>query len=299
MSKPLYVRRDNRIQGPFPAGQIAQCLLIGRFRLSDEVSEDRETWQPIRSRSDLIPDVLKGDPQDPALQERLQAARRWADERRPAHAPQAGDRRLPEDPQILEYRQNRESIYRQISRRRERTFRQALIVLVLAAGVVWLGFRFAPQERPAEASCQAPPAPGVNWHNCLLSGLQALDADLTRARLDSAVLVGANLFAGRFDGAKLDYADLSVANLSFASFRGASLKGATLRQADLRQADLRNANLAYANLTGARLGGAHLEGAILDNAIWTDGRTCLPGSVGTCRVASARIAVPDRRPGRP
>ncbi len=287
MSKPLYVRRENRVQGPFPVGQIAQCLLIGRFRLSDEVSEDRETWQPIRSRGDLIPEVLKGDPQDPAFQERLQAARRWADERRPAHAPQADDRRTPEDLQTLEYRHNRESIYRQLSRRREWSIRQALFVLALAAGVVWLGFRFAPQERPAEASCQASPAPGVDWHNCLLSGLQALKADLRQARLDSAVLVGANLFASRFDGAKLDYADLSVANLSFASFRGASLKGATLRQADLSRADLRNANLAYANLTGARIDGARLEGAILDNAIWIDGRTCLPGSVGTCRVATA------------
>jgi len=286
MSKPLYVRRDNRVQGPFPAGQIAQCLLIGRFRLSDEVSEDRETWQPIRSRDDLIPDVLKGDPQDPAFQERLQAARRWADERRPVHTPPADDQRSPEDLETFEYRQNRESIYRQLSRRRERTFRQALLVLVMMAGVVWLAFRLAPQEPPAEASCQAPPAPGVDWHNCLLSGLQALNADLSRARLDSAVLVGANLFAGRFDGAKLDYADLSVANLSFARFRGASLKGATLRQADLRQADLRDASLAYANLTGARLDGARLEGAILDNAIWIDGHTCLPGSVGTCRVAA-------------
>ncbi len=285
MSKPLYVRRENRVQGPFPPGQISQCLLVGRFRLSDEVSEDRESWQPIRSRGDLIPEVLKGDPKDPAFQERLQAARRWADERRPAHAPPAGDRRSPEDVQTLEYRQSRESIYRQLSRKRDRTVRQALFVLAMAAAVVWLAFHFAPRQQPAEANCQAPPAPGVDWHNCLLSGLQALNADLTGARLDSAVLVGANLFAGRFDGARLDYADLSVANLSFASFQGASLKGATLRQADLDHADLRNANLAYANLAGANLAGARLEGAVLDNAIWLDGRTCLPGSRGACRAA--------------
>ncbi len=285
MSKPLYVRRENRIQGPFPAGQISQCLLIGRFRLTDEVSVDRDTWQPIRSRPDLIPDVLKGDPNDPAFQERLQAARRWADERRPAHAPGEGDQRAPEDIQTLEYRQNRESVYRRLSRRKEIAALQVLAVLAIVVALVWAGFRFMPKEKPAEPRCDAAPAPGIDWHNCRLSGLQALRADLHDARLDSAQLVGANLFASRFDGARLDYADLSVANLSFATFRGASLKGTTLRQADLTSADLRKANLAYANLTGAKIAGARFDEAVLDHAIWIDGRTCLPGSVGRCLVS--------------
>jgi len=282
MSKPLYVRRENRIQGPFPTGQISQCLLIGRFRLTDEVSVDRDTWQPIRSRPDLIPDVLKGDPNDPEFQERLQAARRWADERRPAHGPSEGDQRAPEDIQTLEYRQTRESVYRRLSRRKEVAALQVLVVLAIVVALVWAGFRFMPREKPAEPRCDAAPAPGIDWHNCRLSGLHALRADLHDGRLDSAQLVGANLFASRFDGARLDYADLSVANLSFASFRGASLKGTTLRQADLTSADFRNANLAYANLTGAKIDGARFEGAVLDHAIWTDGRTCLPGSVGKC-----------------
>ncbi len=287
MSRPLYVRRDDRVQGPFPAGQISQCLLIGRFRLTDEVSEDREEWQPIRARPDLIPEVLKGDPNDPAFRERLNAARRWADERRPAHTPAEHDQRAPEDIETLEYRQNRESVYRRLSRRRDVAVLQVVVVALVVVGLVWAGFRFMPREQPATPRCDAPPAAGIDWHNCRLSGLQALRADLRGARIDSALLVGANLFASRFDEARLDYADLSVANLSFASFRRASLKGATLRQADLTSADLREANLAYANLTGAKIAGARFDGAVLDHAIWIDGRTCLPGSVGRCRVAAA------------
>jgi hypothetical protein len=41
-SNAWYVRRNNQIKGPFPAGQIAQSLILGRFSLQDEVSLDRQ-----------------------------------------------------------------------------------------------------------------------------------------------------------------------------------------------------------------------------------------------------------------
>ncbi|MDH5183375.1 MAG: hypothetical protein OEX12_05740, partial [Gammaproteobacteria bacterium] len=54
----FYTRRDNEVLGPFPVGQITRYLLLGRVKLSDEISEDHESWQVIANRPELIPDVL-------------------------------------------------------------------------------------------------------------------------------------------------------------------------------------------------------------------------------------------------
>ncbi len=284
MSQPLYIRRDNQVKGPFPPGQISQALLIGRFRLTDEVSSDRDEWKPIKACPELIPEVLKGDPNDPAYQERLAAARRWADERRPSHTPHLPElRRAPESFETLEYRAHRESVYKLLSQRRDVAIVQVVIVFLLVTALIYWGFSFMPQPQEGESQCQAPAAPGVDWRSCRLAGIQAIKSNLTGAKLNSAILIGANLFGSELKQAVLDYADLSVSNLSFVNFSQASLKGVNLQQADLTQADLQQANLSYANLTGARLEGARLNGAILDNAIWIDGRTCLPGSVGGCK----------------
>jgi uncharacterized protein YjbI with pentapeptide repeats len=82
---------------------------------------------------------------------------------------------------------------------------------------------------PDIGNCSAPPAPGVDWHNCNLTG------------------------------AELTYADLAGSNLS-----GANLSGAHLAGSNLSNANLSNANLSGAELDGANLDGANLTGAILD-----------------------------------
>jgi uncharacterized protein YjbI with pentapeptide repeats len=49
------------------------------------------------------------------------------------------------------------------------------------------------------------------------------------------------------------------------------------------ECDKSDANLSGANLSGALLSGAYLSGgADLSGAIWTDGRVCAEGSVGSC-----------------
>ncbi len=287
MAQPYYIRRNKQVKGPFPAGQISQALLIGRYTLQDEVSLDGQEWQPILAHPDLIPEVLKGDPDDARYQERLQAARRWADERRPGHGEPAGEqRRKPEPHETLEYRDNRESVYRRLRNRREMALVQALVVGLGLLALLYTGFRYMPRTEPPVSQCTAPAAPGIDWRNCRLAGLQAIEASLDGARLDSAILIGSNLFGANLHKARLDYADLSVSNLSFADFGNASLKGANLQQADLSGADFSQANLAFANLKGARLEGSKLEDAVLDNAIWTDGRVCAPGSIGECKIVA-------------
>ena len=287
MSKhpPLYVRKNGKVLGPFPPRQISQSLLLGRFRASDEVSEDRESWVTIQSREDLLPEVLQEEPSDELAQERLMAARRWADERRPQHGAHADSRRSPEPDELLEYRSHRESIYKRFLQRREFSVFQALWVLLAVSGLIFAGFYFAPKTQIEQPNCDAAARPGVNWRNCRMPGLQALNSNLQGANLDNANLSGANLFGSNLFGASLMYTDLSLANLSYVDFRQAHMKGSNLQRADLGHADFSAADLSYADLAGAKMQEVRLEGARLDNAIWTDGRTCLEGSLGECRMA--------------
>lgn len=285
MTQPLFIRREKTVKGPFPAGQIAQFLLVGRFKLTDEVSVDREEWKPIKSCPELIPDVLKGDPDDAQAQDRLAAARRWADERRPSVQGAAEEhRKSPESDTTLEYRKHRESIYKRLSQRKDAAAIQAIAVLLLVAASVYIGFSFMPEQKQVEADCKAPPSAGVDWRYCRLAGTIAIKQDLSGAILNSAILTGSNFYASNFKNAILDYADLSVSDLSFAVFARASLKGANLQQADLTKADFTNAKLNYVDFTGAKIKGMKLTGAKLDNAIWVDGQRCLAGSIGACNI---------------
>ena len=147
---PLYVRRKTKVKGPFPQGQISQSILLGRVRLDDEVSEDKENWTEIRKRPELIPDVLKGDRSDQYVQERIEAAKRWADERRASHIIDMQDDREPESYETLEYRNNRESVYRKVaSKRHPISIPQAALVVALVVVAVVLGFKYEPRSRLA------------------------------------------------------------------------------------------------------------------------------------------------------
>ncbi len=282
---PLYVRKKGNVLGPFPPRQISQSLLLGRFRASDEVSEDRESWVTIQSREDLLPEVLQEEPSDELAQERLMAARRWADERRPQHGSHADElRRSPEPEELQEYRSHRESIYKHFLQQREFSIVQALLVLLAVSGLIFAGFHFSPETQIEQPVCDAAARPGVNWRNCRMAGLQSLNSDLQGANLDSANLNGANLFGSNLSSASLMYTDLSMANLSYVDFKQAHMKGSNLQRADLSYADFTSADLSYADFSGAKMQDVKLDGARLDNAIWVDGRTCLEGSLGECRM---------------
>lgn len=157
----------------------------------------------------------------------------------------------------------------------------ALFGLVVV-GTIGFGFWWGGDDPRVGPDCHAPPAPGIDWHNCRMSAFKAPAADLRGANLQNADLAGAALAGADLSGAQLDYAILHQADLGYAVLHKARLRGADLRRADLGNADLSGADLGFADLTGARIGGTHLTGARLDNAIWVDHKTCAPGSVGTC-----------------
>ena len=57
-------------------------MLLGRHKLDDQVSHDKEEWLAIRDVPELVPEIFTEDREQPGFNDRLAAARRWADERR-------------------------------------------------------------------------------------------------------------------------------------------------------------------------------------------------------------------------
>ena len=296
-SNTWYIRQRGKVTGPYPAGLISRFILLGRVRESDEVSSDGKEWSVVGDVPELIPNILKGDTSDPQFQERLQAARRWADERdrkrrsareqRPPsgeHDRQGEDRReagiaKPTEPRLVRLSREQELL-------NEAQNRWAVMFIAGAAAVI-VGLLLEYYKPPTSVAtdCRSPPSPHVVWDNCVMDGASLEGRDLSESSLYSTSLTGANLSHVMLKGANLSFAALSISNLEGADLRKANLLGANLRRARLAKALLDGANLSYADLTGADLTGASLNDAKLDNAIWTDGNRCLSDSIGKCRVA--------------
>lgn len=283
-----YVRSQNKVNGPFPGGQIQQSILLGRVSLSDLVSTDKEEWTPIRQCPELIPDVLKGSSNDENRKERIKAAKRWADERR-------GERREDTDPTRLapgrrseepyttsEYRQHREATAAEIRAKRDRNVLGLIVIVLVIIGGVIVAFKLPPPVQE-DAQCDSPAKPKINWSHCQLIGLQSINSKLNESLLSNANLESANLLGSNMSNSDLSYANLKNANLSFTELTNTRMVGVDLRGADLSKANLSKADLAYANLKGAKISKANFKQTILSNAIWIDGRKCQAPSIGECK----------------
>jgi hypothetical protein len=285
------VRRGQKVRGPYPQGQIVREALLGRIRPEDELSHDHEHWQPLSALPELHPEKIfkAGTPEG---QQRLRMAKLHEDERardRRGTRKSAGterrgpDRRKKEPEEIVRHRQKirRWSAEKSAQEMKPRLAYMVLAGVVLALVIYFVGYR--PAAPSGERNCNAPPAPGVNWSSCRLSGQMLNREDLSRARLDSAQLRRVHLQGTILTGADLRYADLEGSLLQQADLRAATLTGAVLRGATLERADLRGADLRFANFVNANLDGARLGEARLDKAIWTNGRICAVNSVGSCQ----------------
>jgi len=294
-----YTRRGEVVQGPFPAGQITRYIILGRVLLTDEVSVDQKVWVPLNQVPEMIPELLQSDTGDPALRQRLEAAKRWEDERgrdrrqdeaaAVAASQRSGeDRRKQTGPGVRRLRGERpDRLGEHLAERRRYRLLSALIAVgvLLFLGLMVVVYQPATQVSGVGLECAQQARPGVNWSNCSFDGRGFARADLTGARMSNMRLSRADFSAALLDEADLSYSEMAVARLRDASLNGAVLIGASLRGADLAGAQLVGANLSYADLLGADLTGTNLRAATLDNAIWTDGRVCAPGSVGRCQSA--------------
>ena len=214
-----YIKKKDKITGPFPAGQISQLLVVGRLTIDDEVSYDKDEWSLIKDIPALIPDVLlhnSGENPD-AKTERLAAARRWADERREERRDEnpktpsrkSNGRRDLENHQDVEYRHRRESIYKQFRERPQRAFASLFIFIVVIVAVVWGSFNYSPLVLVDEPDCTASPRKGVNWRNCNKPQFIAIHSDISESNLHSAILRDANFSGSIFRKSRMDYVDFS------------------------------------------------------------------------------------------
>ncbi|MCC6207662.1 MAG: pentapeptide repeat-containing protein [Gammaproteobacteria bacterium] len=295
-----YTRRGQVVQGPFPAGQISRYIILGRIQLTDEVSADGEVWVPLNQVPEIVPELVQSDLEDPSQRERLEAARRWEDERSRDRRGEEGalnddqrgegDRRGPAAPGA---QRPRHAGSDRVSEHNERHRRHRLVAGLIAVGVViFLGtlvmiYRPATKVSDTGLSCAQPPAPGVEWSNCAFEGRGLAHVDLSGAHMVNMRLSRADLSGARLERADLSYSELAVARMRDARLGNAVLVGANLRGADLGGADLTGANLSYADLLGADLTGANLGAVTLDQAIWIDGSVCAPGSIGRCVMVAA------------
>ena len=285
-----YWRHGQEIDGPFPVGLIMRYILLGRISEADELSTDLLEWKHLSELPELIPPLMQADKDDPLVQERLQAARRWEDERGLTSLPTKGaedktERRSPDGTgnETLHHRHGHQEGERKADfcTRRLVGLIGLLLFLVVLATIL-----LSRPEQEAGPDCSQPPHPGVNWSNCLKEGARYPGSNLSGAVMKNMKLSRAVLSEANLAHADLAYAILSVADLHQADLRGARLIGASLRGADLRGAQLQGADLSYANLSGAHLEDANLSGTRLDKSLWIDGRYCGVGSVGQCRFAT-------------
>ena len=285
MTKAWYIRSQpqGEIKGPFPGGQISQEILLGRHNIDEEVSHDKEEWFVIREVPELLPDVFAENHDEPGFNERLAAARRWADERRGvSDIDENSERRENTSYENEEIKR----LHRLATEAKQKnsplvTFLQLGLVFLIIAAVLVLAFQYSPKDR-GEVDCSLPAAQGVNWNGCNLSGAQLLKAELRAANLMNANLQTANLNSADLSYANLKYAQLHLTNLASANFTKANLTGASLMGADLSGASFSQANLSYSNFRDAKISTTDFSNARLDNAIWVDGRTCGVNSIGSC-----------------
>ena len=289
-----YARSGDEIHGPFPAALISQHLLLGRLSTADEVSQDQETWHSIDKVKELIPDVMKADLSDPFNRERLEAAKRWADERfatdrrgdrdnpNEIDDRRDGDRRLLEDEGVIDHRQIKLSRSYHSKSEEPGKWPTLAAILFVIGGLAFLAVKLSPEQVEVAQDCVAEPSPGVYWNNCHLQGAALNGANLEQAKIRNADFSGGSLQNANLSQADMAFTNFSLADMRRANMQKALLMGASFHGADLRWVNLRGADLSYADFFGAKLEGANFAGAKLDKAIWIDKSVCAVGSVGQC-----------------
>lgn len=290
-----YLRRNDVVRGPFPAGLISRYVLLGRIKTHDQLSSDGQTWKSITELPSLIPDVMRADLNDPQARQRLLAARRWANERQVADAKalsKSDERResgkdaaeiIDRHEEHFEHHGLLEEHFAELKRERRKNVLLTLLIVSVVGLVIGLFITEYKAPPKVTIDCAAAPTQGINLSNCFLQGASLVGLNLQQAQLVNANLTAADLHDSDLQGADMSYAVLTMANLQRADLRGANLKGVNLKGALLQQVQLSGADMSYVDLTGARIDQAILDNVMLDHARWIDGRQCAPGSRGHCR----------------
>jgi len=116
-----------------------------------------------------------------------------------------------------------------------------------------------------------------------------MEQSIINKRFVNRQMSGANFRLANIVNAHFDQVNLTGADFSRASLVNVRYQKSNLSAVDFRQSRVVNIRFQQVNLQGSNFQGAHLtavdfQGSDLSGAIWTDGRRCLPGSVGKCRL---------------
>jgi len=266
-NKLWYWKKGGRVTGPFPSGLLQKYIILGRVKPDDLMSQDKQIWQRAATIRDLIPDVVRHK-NDPNYEERLEAARRWADDR--------GDERDGSGEKRV---RNTHLGIKVLG------WKGLLLVTLLLAGGIWAAFYFTPEKSFMEVDCEAKPSPGVVFDGCDLHGQNFSNMDLSEASFRNANLNGADLSGANLTESQFQYSDMSMANLTKAKFNQANLTAAKLSGATINQTDFRGADLSFANLTKAKARKIRLKKTKLAKTIWFNGQICAEQSVDKCLIA--------------
>ncbi|HLA74704.1 MAG TPA: hypothetical protein VJM76_02175, partial [Gammaproteobacteria bacterium] len=186
-----YMRRGTEdIRGPFPAGLVSRYILLGRIRQTDELSVDKQQWRLVSDLPELVPAVMTPVSDEELEADRLQRlmlAKRWEDERlagdrragkpplspsgTPLYNRRSGDRRQPEDAELLRHRIFKTKARKAIRPPRQGYLPQILLAVVILAAAGAMTVFYPSRAINSASDCNAAPRPGVNWNNCPLEGV--------------------------------------------------------------------------------------------------------------------------------
>lgn len=273
-----YLQLRGEQRGPFPAWQLSRYLLLQRLDHQSLVSRDGEKWLRLGELPELQPQHRLAIAALPDEERQiLESTAQWV-QNHPAlfksRARSTGEEEGAEE-SLTTYLKSTPH------KPPNRLLAYGVVGLLLLA-VAAIPFLIPAPPQVAGPQCDAAPAPGVDWSNCLLSSSQLSDSDLTAAALRNINLSSSMLSRARLTDADLSYANLALSDLAGAQLQHAQLKGANLRNANLRNANLEGADLSYADLSGAILDGANFTNVRLGHAIFEENLSCMPESLGKC-----------------
>lgn len=295
-----FTRRQGVRRGPFPDKVIHDFIILGRLSLQDDVCAEGGDWVCVADIPQLVPEEVYLDINDPVARERIELARRRADERLV----------LSDGDVVVEQRLDQSTAGQVTQRRRNlqggrNSGRRVLLIVMTAGFLVVLFFAAWQYQSPVKIGlqdCGVTKGANTDWNHCNkggqdlqgvnLAGTQLKNVNFSNALLDFAVLDGADLSYSNLYRASLTQAglvratlfgvDMHEADLSGARLASADLRHAVLRSAKLRATVFRGADLTSADMRDANIESAVFEGARLGDVLWVDGRRCRSDSVGQC-----------------
>lgn len=132
---------------------------------------------------------------------------------------------------------------------------------------LWLILALTFISGTALAACSDPPAPGVDWSDCVKIGQSMDGADLSNANLRGLLLSGSVMTNAVFKGADLIDTRFASTDLTGSDFSGANLVRTTFTDVLLVDTVFHNATMDFVTATNVDATDADFGGAKISDAM--------------------------------